>query len=467
MANKKITELDEHIEPVDTDVLPIVGDVPTTPVSKKITWANIVIALKRLISVGSGGFSANVYSSNVDSEVSGYKKLSYDLDASETEKSIVVNNNTVTGETDLYDDGIEVELLPNGAWRAVIYAKVDSTIGDTKLKIQAFLRHADTSETDLFEMESETIENTADYVRFVIESSQVSFSSVVTDRFGIRIKGATTRTSNTTINYIVGGSRGCYINTTLPIRHNQLRDRDIAACHPVASITDAVGRRISAAASGATLTPEPDTYDIFERTAQAENLTIANHSTSTPADGQRMKFRLKNDGTLRTITFGNMYRGINAVLPDTLRVGETLYMDFVWNAADSKWDYVKIQGEKEIQLKICDDATALTTGDGKLIFVIPASMNGMNLIGVAAMVSTVSSSGAPDIQIRNVTDTQDMLSTKLTIDATEFTSYTAATPAVIDTTKDDVATGDRIAIDVDGAGTGAKGLTIYLRFKLP
>jgi hypothetical protein len=162
-----------------------------------------------------------------------------------------------------------------------------------------------------------------------------------------------------------------------------------------------------------------------------------------------------------------MYRGINAVLPDTLRVGETLYMDFDWNAADSKWDYVKIQGEKEIQLKICDDATALTTGDGKLIFVIPASMNGMNLIGVAAMVSTVSSSGAPDIQIRNVTDTQDMLSTKLTIDASEFTSYTAATPAVIDATKDDVATGDRIAIDVDGAGTGAKGLTIYLRFKLP
>jgi hypothetical protein len=231
--------------------------------------------------------------------------------------------------------------------------------------------------------------------------------------------------------------------------------------------TEKVGRRVYSTTSLATLTPEVSTYDIFELTAQSEALTIANHSTSTPIDGQKMKFRLKADATARTITFGNMYRGINAVLPNLIRVGETLYMEFDWNSADSKWDYVKVQGEKEIQIKICDDATALTTGDGKIIFVVPASMNGMNLINVASMVSTVSSSGTPEVQLRNVTDSADMLSTKLTIDANEYTSYTAATPAVINASYDDVATGDRIAIDVDTAGTGAKGLTVYLRFKLP
>jgi hypothetical protein len=91
----------------------------------------------------------------------------------------------------------------------------------------------------------------------------------------------------------------------------------------------------------------------------------------------------------------------------------------------------------------------------------------MNLVDVDAMISTVSSSGAPLVQIRNVTDSADMLSTRITIDATEFTSYTAETAPVIDGTHDDVATGDRIAIDVDGAGTGAKGLAIILSFKLP
>ena len=119
---------------------------------------------------------------------------------------------------------------------------------------------------------------------------------------------------------------------------------------------------------------------------------------------------------------------------------------------------------KEIQLKVFADDWELSTGDGKIIFVIPETMNAMNLIAVSAMVSTVSTSWLPTVQIRNVTDSVDMLSTSLTIDANEYTSYTATTPAVIDTSYDDVATGDRIAIDVDVAGTGAKGLTVYLKF---
>lgn len=113
------------------------------------------------------------------------------------------------------------------------------------------------------------------------------------------------------------------------------------------------------------------------------------------------------------------------------------------------------------------NGAALTTGDGKAYFTIPAALNGMNLVSVAAALTTVSSSGIPTVQIANVTDAVDMLSTKLTIDATELTSYTAATPAVIDTTKDDVVTGDLLRIDVDVAGTGAKGLSVVLGFQLP
>jgi hypothetical protein len=122
---------------------------------------------------------------------------------------------------------------------------------------------------------------------------------------------------------------------------------------------------------------------------------------------------------------------------------------------------------KDIEVKVFDDATVLTTGDGKAIFCIPARMNGWNLIAAHAFVTTVSSSGLPTVQIRNVTDAVDMLSTKVSIDASEFTSYTAAAAPVIDTAHDDVATGDLIAIDVDVAGTGAKGLGVILTFALP
>ena len=122
--------------------------------------------------------------------------------------------------------------------------------------------------------------------------------------------------------------------------------------------------------------------------------------------------------------------------------------------------------EKVLQLKVLDDATVLTTGDGKLIFACDDSMNGLNLVDADAYVTTVSSSGLPTVQIRNITQTADMLTTKISIDASEFTSYTAAAAPVIDTANDDVATGDLIAVDVDVAGTGAKGLGVILAFSV-
>jgi hypothetical protein len=131
-----------------------------------------------------------------------------------------------------------------------------------------------------------------------------------------------------------------------------------------------------------------------------------------------------------------------------------------------KWAAVTAP-DRVIEIKVLDDATAITTGDGKVIVCIPAALNGMNLTGAHAFVTTVSSSGLPTVQIRNVTDAVDMLSTKVSIDASEFTSYSAATAPVIDTSKDDVATGDLIAVDVDVAGTGAKGLGVILTFQLP
>jgi hypothetical protein len=118
-----------------------------------------------------------------------------------------------------------------------------------------------------------------------------------------------------------------------------------------------------------------------------------------------------------------------------------------------------------VQLQVSDPGgSAISTGDGKYFFRVPATLSGYDLVAVAAHVSTVSSSGIPTVQLRNVTDSVDMLSTKLTIDASEKDSSTAATPAVIDTTKDDVATADEIAIDIDVAGTGAKGLIVELTF---
>jgi hypothetical protein len=61
-----------------------------------------------------------------------------------------------------------------------------------------------------------------------------------------------------------------------------------------------------------------------------------------------------------------------------------------------------------------------------------------------------------------------MLTTKITIDSGEKTSYTAATPPVINTSNDGVATGDEIRVDVDAISTTPpNGLSIILGFQLP
>lgn len=126
-----------------------------------------------------------------------------------------------------------------------------------------------------------------------------------------------------------------------------------------------------------------------------------------------------------------------------------------------------IFGTKTIVVKCILDDDDLETGDGIAHFTVPIEINGMNLISVGGHVYTVSSSGTPTFQIHNLTDTVDMLSTLITIDATEKDSSTATTAAVINTSHDDVVTGDEIRIDCDVIGTGTKGMEIRMGFRLP
>lgn len=116
---------------------------------------------------------------------------------------------------------------------------------------------------------------------------------------------------------------------------------------------------------------------------------------------------------------------------------------------------------------VCSDplGDALTVGDGKGYFAVPQALHGMNLVSVQAHVTTPSSAGIVTVQIARDRGSVDMLSTKLTIDANEKDSATAAVAAVIDPTKRDVLSGDELRIDVDVAPAGAKGLIVTMTFQ--
>lgn len=118
-------------------------------------------------------------------------------------------------------------------------------------------------------------------------------------------------------------------------------------------------------------------------------------------------------------------------------------------------DLIDAQAPRAIAVAISDETTALTTGVAKVTFRMPYAMT---VTAVKASLTTASSSGIPTFDINESGTT--ILSTKLTIDAGEKTSTTAAVPAVISDTA--LANDAEITIDIDVAGTGATGAKIYI-----
>jgi hypothetical protein len=109
-----------------------------------------------------------------------------------------------------------------------------------------------------------------------------------------------------------------------------------------------------------------------------------------------------------------------------------------------------------IVLGIGDETTAITAGTAKLTFRMPFAMT---LTAVRASLTTAASSGTFTVDINE--GGSSILSTKLTIDATEETSTTGATPAVI--SDPDLADDAEITIDVDDDAAGdATGLKVTL-----
>lgn len=111
----------------------------------------------------------------------------------------------------------------------------------------------------------------------------------------------------------------------------------------------------------------------------------------------------------------------------------------------------------DIQAACSDETTALTTGTAKVTFRMPYAMT---VYEVRASLTTAQTSGSIFTVDINESGTS-ILSTKLTIDNTEKTSKTAATPAVISDTS--LADDAEITVDIDQIGNGtAKGLKITL-----
>lgn len=195
--------------------------------------------------------------------------------------------------------------------------------------------------------------------------------------------------------------------------------------------------------------------------------TIASQATysivvPTGANGNDIDVKFEVTGINSEITFSGaaVYRvnqiGALGATPLTFAVG---YNIISLTKRDGKWWMVdsSAPASEVFVIPFSDEATALTTGTGKLSFRAPFAFT---VTGVRASLSVTSSSGIPTFDINESGVT--ILSTKLTVDASEKTSTTAAAAAVISDSA--IADDAEITIDVDVAGTGAIGSKVYIYY---
>jgi len=98
------------------------------------------------------------------------------------------------------------------------------------------------------------------------------------------------------------------------------------------------GPDVGTTASSATLTAA-STNTSYHVTALATNATIAAPS-GTPADGHKLVYRFKDDGTARTLTWNSIFRAIGTTIPSGTSAGKVMYVGTIYNDQDSKWDVI-------------------------------------------------------------------------------------------------------------------------------
>lgn len=101
-----------------------------------------------------------------------------------------------------------------------------------------------------------------------------------------------------------------------------------------------INPRVNTISSSSTPTPAGDTTDEFTVTALAAGATFA-APTGTPVDGQMLTIRIKDNASPQTLAWNSIYRASSDLaLPSTTIASKTMYLKFIYNATDTKWDFV-------------------------------------------------------------------------------------------------------------------------------
>lgn len=102
-----------------------------------------------------------------------------------------------------------------------------------------------------------------------------------------------------------------------------------------------INPRVSSTTSTASLTPDISSYDQYCLTAQAAGLTV-NAPTGTPVDGNKLTFRILDNGVSQTISWNATFTVIGVTLPTATTANKTTYVGCIYNANNTRWDVIAV-----------------------------------------------------------------------------------------------------------------------------
>jgi hypothetical protein len=102
-----------------------------------------------------------------------------------------------------------------------------------------------------------------------------------------------------------------------------------------------INPRVSTTTTTATLSPVIADFDQYNLTALASGLTI-NAPTGTPLDGNKLIFRILDNGTSQTLSWNATYTVIGVTLPTTTTSNKMTYVGCIYNAANTRWDVIAV-----------------------------------------------------------------------------------------------------------------------------
>lgn len=223
------------------------------------------------------------------------------------------------------------------------------------------------------------------------------------------------------------------------------------------------------AAGTLALTPNATNYIVVERTTGAISRSTSAANWNATEDYARVYKLVTSSSAVTSVE--DHRAGPNGVMSGGVsvqRLADLLDVDYTGSPSPAEGDTLayrsgvwtqetKAKGAPiEIQLSVSDLVNNLASGTNKAYVRAPVAFT---ILELRTSLLTASSSGlvTVDVNVNGAT----ILSTKLSIDASEKTSRTAATPCVLTSTA--IANDDEITVDIDAAGTGAKGLILLIR----